>query len=99
MRRFYEHYLPGGVAADDPYASPLCAPSVAGVAPATVITVEYDPLRDDGRRYAARLRQAGVEVAELRYDDLAHGTLALLGRSSAAERMLADLAHALSPLP
>jgi acetyl esterase len=99
MRWFYEHYLPGGVAANDPYASPLCAPSVAGVAPATVITVEYDPLRDDGRRYAARLRQAGVEVAELRYDDLAHGTLALLGRFSAAERMLTDLAHALSPLP
>lgn len=65
------------------------------MAQATVVTVEYDPLRDDGRRYAARLRQAGVEVEELRYHDLVHGTLALLGRVGAAERMLTDLTHAL----
>ncbi len=63
-----------------------------------MVTVEYDPLRDDGRRYAARLRQAGVEVEELRYHDLVHGTLALLGRVRAAERMLTDLAHALHRL-
>ncbi len=98
MRWYYEHHLPRGAAAEDPYASPLRVPSVAGVAQATVVTVEYDPLRDDGRRYAARLRQAGVEVEELRYHDLVHGTLALLGRVRAAERMLTDLAHALHRL-
>jgi acetyl esterase len=54
-----------------PYASPLRAPSLAGVAPATVVTAQHDPLRDDGPRYAARLREAGVDVEELRCDDLA----------------------------
>lgn len=95
MRRFYRSYLRDDEAAEDPYASPLHAASVAGLAAATVVTVEYDPLRDDGRRYAARLRHGGVEVDELRYDDLAHGALALLGRGGAAERMLDDLARSL----
>ncbi|MBF9128070.1 alpha/beta hydrolase [Plantactinospora sp. S1510] len=94
MRWYYDHYLPGGPASADPYASPLSAPSVAAVAPATIVTVERDPLRDDGRRYAARLRRAGVPVRELRYVDLAHGALARLG-DSAADRMLADLVRTL----
>jgi acetyl esterase len=90
MRWYYDHYLPGGAAAADPYASPLCAPSVAGVAPATVVTVERDPLRDDGCCYAARLRRAGVPVQHLHYDGLAHGALARLGHV-AADRVLTDL--------
>jgi len=94
MRWYYEHYLPGGVASADPYASPLSAASVAAVAPATVVTVEGDPLRDDGRRYAARLRRAGVAVRELRYDGLTHGTLARPGEP-AADGMLADLVRTL----
>jgi acetyl esterase len=94
MRRHYDHYLPGGAAAVDSYASPLHALSVAGVAPATVVTVEHDPLRDDGRRYAARLRRAGVPVHDLRYDDLAHGVLTHVGHAD-ADRVLTDLVHAL----
>jgi acetyl esterase/lipase len=38
------------------------------VAPATIVTGDRDPLREDGRRYAARLRRAGVEVTELRHE-------------------------------
>ena len=96
MRWFYQNYLPAGqTGTDDGYPSPLTAPSVTGLAPATIVTVDHDPLRDDGRRYAARLRRAGVEVEEWRYPGLAHGTLSLLGRIGAAERMLTDLAHSL----
>jgi acetyl esterase len=94
MRWYYSHYLPDGAAAADPYASPLCTPSVAGVAPATVVTVERDPLRDDGRRYAARLRRAGVPVQDMRSDALAHGVLTEVGHL-AADQVLADLVHAL----
>jgi acetyl esterase/lipase len=49
-------------------ASPVkrTPPSLAGVAPATVVTVEHDPGGDEGR-YAALLRRAGVAVEELRY--------------------------------
>lgn len=46
-------------------ASPVPAP-LPGVAPATVVTIDNDP-RGDGGRYAAQLRDAGVQVDELRY--------------------------------
>jgi acetyl esterase len=55
-------------------ASPLLAPSLAGVAPATVVTADDDPAAEDGRRYASRLREAGVEVEEVRYRHLTEHT-------------------------
>jgi acetyl esterase len=46
----------------NPVAEPLALPSVAGLPPTFMTVAHYDPLRDDGRNYAARLAQAGVEV-------------------------------------
>jgi acetyl esterase len=46
-------------------ASPLLAPSLAGLAPATVVTATDDPAAEQGRRFAGRLRDAGVEVEEV----------------------------------
>lgn len=40
-----------------PYAAPLCAESLAGVAPAIVVNASHDPLRSEGEAYAARLRE------------------------------------------
>jgi acetyl esterase len=57
----------------DPYAAPLSAPSLAGLPPALVILGGCDMLRDEGRAYAARLRDDGVEVDEVCYPGQPHG--------------------------
>jgi len=70
---FWSHYLEKESDGNSPLASPLRAASLAGLPPAIVITAEFDPLRDDGEEYAARLRADGVEVELVRYDGQIHG--------------------------
>jgi alpha/beta hydrolase fold len=67
-------------------------PSLAGLAPATAVTVAHDPEGDEGR-YAALLRRDGVAVDELRYA-APDGASAVHIR--AGRRVLVDLAAALN---
>lgn len=61
-----EQYAPG-VDPTEPLLSPLAAESLEDLAPALVVTGEYDPLKDEGAAYAKRLRRAGgaVELVEV----------------------------------
>mgnify|MGYP003346742988 CR=1 FL=1 len=80
MQYFFDAYAHrAGVDAAHPRVSPLRAESHAGVAPAVVITAEFDPLRDEGNDYAAALRAAGVDVEHQQYDGMIHGFVAMPG--------------------
>lgn len=75
---FWDHYLPETSRRAEPEASPLRAASLAGLAPAVVLTAEHDVLRDEGEAYAQRLEQAGVAVDFKRHAGQTHGFFTLL---------------------
>lgn len=73
MKWFWDHYLGAASASDAPLAAVLGHADHSGLPPATVITAEYDPLRDEGDAYAARLAAAGVEVDATCAPGMIHG--------------------------
>jgi acetyl esterase len=94
MNWFYGHYI-DDTQRDHPHASPLRAPDLSGLPPAFVITAEFDPLRDEGEAYAARLRDSGVAVDARRYDGQIHGFFSMTEIIDRAKDAQADAAKAL----
>lgn len=72
MEWYRDHYLRSALDRVHPCASPLRERSLAGVAPAVVVTSEFDPLRDEGDAYADRLCEAGVPVDHVTYSSSLH---------------------------
>ncbi|AKC78387.1 hypothetical protein XB05_06335 [Xanthomonas arboricola] len=95
IRWFRRHYLPVASQAADPRASPLLQGDLAGVAPATIFTAEYDVLRDEGEAYGDALRRAGVPVHCKRWDGLIHDFTLMADRIADAETALREAGEAL----
>ena len=80
--RYYHDIL--GAPEGDPYGHPLAAADWAGLPPAYITAAFFDPLRDDGRHYAARLAEAGVAVTYREEPQMVHAWLRARHRSPGA---------------
>lgn len=83
-----------GTATDprDPRVSPLFADLPEGLAPAFVATAGFDPLRDEGEEYAAKLAAAGVPVEVKRYADQIHGFFNVVGVGRTSRAAVGEIA-------
>ncbi len=79
MKWFWDMYLQKKSDSKNPYAVPVAAKDLTGVAPAIVTTCEYDPLLDDGYIYAELLRKSGVPTIYREYEGAIHGIFSLAG--------------------
>jgi acetyl esterase len=90
MRAFRRYYLQDADPGDS-RASPLLAAGHGGLPPALIQVGEHDPLREDGARYAAALRNAGVPVRLTEYVGMPHGYLNFPGLCRLAPQALAEI--------
>jgi len=91
MAAYRRMYLgPDGDPAN-PWASPLLAKDHEGLPSALIQVAEHDPLRDDGMRYAAALRAAGVPVRVTEYVGMPHGFMNFPGLCRSAPQALSEL--------
>ncbi|MFB7718266.1 MULTISPECIES: alpha/beta hydrolase [unclassified Nocardia] len=91
---FTECYLPDPDDRHDPLATPTLSGRLGELPPATVITAELDPLRDEGELYARAMSDAGVDVAHYRMPGAFHLLwLATAINSLAQRRVIAFIAR------
>ncbi|SEH86618.1 acetyl esterase [Mycolicibacterium rutilum] len=93
---FCDKYVAGAtVAVTDPVVSPALADDLSGLAPALVLTGGFDPLRDEGNRYAEALRAAGVPVDFRPAGSLIHGFASMFAVGGGSATAVADMISAL----
>ncbi|MFT3776007.1 MAG: alpha/beta hydrolase [Minicystis sp.] len=90
MTWFLDNYVGGGDR-KSPDVSPFFTEDLRGVAPALIYTAGFDPLRDEGNLYAARLRETGVKVRHWEFPSLIHGFVLMTGAIYAARLAVAEI--------
>lgn len=77
MRDYLELYASREEDLQNPYLAPILETDLSHMPRTLIITAEYDPLRDEGEKYGANLREAGNQVEIYRIKDALHGFFAL----------------------
>ncbi|WP_137752852.1 alpha/beta hydrolase [Sphingopyxis sp. L1A2A] len=95
MQWFWAQYLGDAGRAAGALATPIRADSLAGLPSATIVTAEYDPLRDEGIAYAERLKAAGVTVTHDHFPGVIHGFASMLGMLPQADVAVGTAARGL----
>ena len=93
MMWFKENY-----AADplDWRASPIVADDLSNLAPALVITGQFDPLRDEGKAYAEALEKAGNQVTYRNYETMPHVFMQMWGILPTAKECMTEIVETLA---
>lgn len=73
MQWFWNQYLQSEEHNQNPYAIPARASSFKGVAPAIILTAQYDPLLSDGEQYSQLLSNDDVNVIYREFEGMIHG--------------------------
>jgi acetyl esterase len=81
---FWDLYTGDGDDRYEPYASLIRAKDLSGLADATIIAAEYDPLVDEAVAYGEALKAAGVKTSCTVYDGMIHGFNGNVGPIDAA---------------
>ena len=94
MKWFWDQYADESQRSD-PKASPLRAASLAGLPPTTIVTAEFDPLRDEGTAYADALSTAGVAVNHIRARGHLHTSVGMVDMIISGAPIRAEMGAAL----
>jgi acetyl esterase len=93
MQWFWDQYLQGSHHDENPYAIPMRASSFKALAPAIIITAQYDPLLTDGERYAELLHRDGVPVLYKGYEGMIHGFFTNMAITPTAQQAIDLIAY------
>ncbi|SES67976.1 acetyl esterase [Salinibacillus kushneri] len=95
MQWFSKQYFNDPEERNQPYASPIFFEKLGKLPPATLLTAQYDPLRDEGKAFADELKANGVDVFYKNYEGLIHGFGNFIGFSPESEQALREGAEQL----
>ncbi len=98
MEFFNAMVFPDGKNIDHPYANPLTHENLADLPPAIIATAGFDPIRDQGNDYAARLKAAGNQVKHYCFSSLCHSFWSMGNVSRACDMACDQLARDLAAL-
>lgn len=93
MQTYIAAYCGQKTGPDNPEISPLLAPRHRGLPPTHLTTCQLDPLRDEGRAYAARLIEAGVDVTFREYAEAIHGIWLMKAITPLAQDIIGETGH------
>lgn len=91
-------YFKNADEAKSPLASPILMTDLSGLPPALIITAGYDPLVDEGKAYADRLKEAKVDVDYMCFETTIHGFMSFAGTLDAGRKGLEQVVNYLKAM-
>ncbi len=93
-RKWFMHHYLQNPQSDlyDLKATPMLADDLSGLAPALVVTADFDMLRDEGEAYYEALLQAGTPAKRLRASGVGHGFIHTIGVNKASRDATIEIA-------